>query len=101
MSVTETEKPKPQLNVKLIVPFVNSVRNLFSTMIGIQATVQRPSVKAVPVPTYDVSAIIGFSGEILGSVVVSFPKATAVGIVKAFTGMEMTADSPDFADAVG
>jgi chemotaxis protein CheX len=95
------EQPKSAINVKLIVPFINSVRNVFSKMLNTTATVERPSVKSVPVPLYDVSAIIGFSGEIAGSVVVSFPKATAVKAVAAFAGMEIDPTSPDFADAIG
>jgi len=94
-------QPKPTINVKLIVPFINSVRNLFSTMLGMQATVQRPSVKVVPVPLYDVSAIIGFSGEIVGSVVVSFPQKTAIAVASAFAGAPLALSDPDFADAIG
>lgn len=94
-------QPKPGINVKLIVPFINAVRNVLTTMVGITSNVQRPSVKAVPVPTYDVSAIIGFSGEIVGSVVVSFPKDVAVKIASALAQTELDASSPDFADAIG
>jgi chemotaxis protein CheX len=94
-------EPKQGINVKLIVPFINSVRNVFSKMLNSTATIQRPSVKTVPVPQYDVSAIVGFSGRILGSVVVSFPMATAVKTVAGFAGMEMDPTSADFADAVG
>ena len=50
-------------------------------MLNTTTTIQRPTVKAAPAPLYDVSAIIGFSGEIIGSVVVSFPKATAIKAV--------------------
>jgi chemotaxis protein CheX len=89
------------INVKLIVPFINSTRSVFSKMLNTTATIQRPSVKMVPVPQFDVSAIIGFSGHIVGSVVVSFPMATALKTVAAFAGVEMEASSADFADAVG
>jgi chemotaxis protein CheX len=107
MTTTTTATPtvappaKPTINIKLIVPFINSVRNVFSKMLNANATVQRPSVKVEPVPLYDVSGIIGFSGDILGSVVVSFPKATAVKAVAAFAGVEMDPTSADFADAIG
>ena len=94
-------EPKTEVSVKLIVPFINSVRSVFDKMLGAATTFERPSVKTVPVPLYDVSAIIGFSGTIVGSVVVSFPKSTAIRAVAAFTGMELTPDHPDFADAVG
>ena len=94
-------RPAPVLNPKLIVPFVNSIRSVFSTMVGVAATVQRPYFKGHPSPTYDVSSIIGFSGEIIGCVVLSFQKAAALKLVEAFSGSACTIDNPDFADAIG
>jgi chemotaxis protein CheX len=90
-----------QINPKLIVPFVNAVRNVFSTMVGIETTVQRPHVKGRPIASYDVSAIIGFGGEILGSVVLSLQTSAAEKLVEAFCGMHIDPADPDFADAVG
>jgi chemotaxis protein CheX len=89
------------INPKLIVPFVNSVRDVFTKMVGVAATVQRPHLKELAAPSYDVSSIIGFSGEIVGSVVVSFQRAAAVKLVDAFAGAPIDPASPDFADAVG
>ncbi len=94
-------QPTATINPKLIVPFVNSVRNVFTTMVGVPTTVERPTLKSGPAVSYDVSAIIGFSGQVIGSVVVSFQMAAALSLVKSFAGVELAADSPDFADAVG
>ncbi len=91
----------PTINPKLIVPFVNAVRSVFAKMVGVQTTLERPHVKTFPAPTYDVSSIIGFSGDVIGSVVVSFQRAAAEKLVEAFAGMAIAYDSPDFADAVG
>ncbi|MFN4242803.1 MAG: chemotaxis protein CheX [Tepidisphaerales bacterium] len=96
---TTTASP-PTINPKLIVPFINSVRQVFATMVKVPTTVERPHLKTAPAPQYDVSSIIGFSGDIVGSVVVSFQKAAAVQLVSAFAGMPIDPDSPDFADAV-
>jgi chemotaxis protein CheX len=90
-----------KLNAKLIVPFVNSVRNVFKTMVGVPTTVERPTVKTGNGVSYDVSAIVGFSGQVIGSVVVSFQMAAAIALVKAFAGVDLTSDNPDFADAIG
>jgi chemotaxis protein CheX len=89
------------INPKLIVPFVNSVRNVFNTMVGVQTTVERPTIKTGAAVSYDISAIIGFSGQIIGSVVVSFQMAAALSLASAFAGIEIAADSPDFPDAIG
>ena len=99
--MTQVAEPQPALNPKLIVPFVNSVRNVFTTMVGVTTTVERPTYKTGPVVSYDVSAIIGFSGQVIGSVVVSFQMDAALKLVKAFAGVDLTSGSPDFADAIG
>jgi chemotaxis protein CheX len=104
MAATATEvapKAPPAINPKLIVPFVNSVRQVFATMVGVETTVERPHLKGNSATSYDVSSIIGFSGDVVGSVVVSFQNAAAVKLVAAFAGMDIKEGTEDFADAVG
>jgi chemotaxis protein CheX len=91
----------PAIDPKLIVPFVNSVRQVFEKMVNVATTVSGVSIKGNPAPTYDVSGIIGFSGEVTGSVVVSFQKEAAVRLVCALAGMEIEFGTPDFTDAIG
>jgi len=93
--------PQAPISPKLIAPFVNSVRSVFSTMVKVESKVGIPHLKDVPAPSYDVSGIIGFSGDIVGNVVVSFQKAAAEKLVSAFAGASIPAESPDFADALG
>jgi chemotaxis protein CheX len=100
MHATQTASPQA-INPKLIVPFMNSVRTVFSKMIRISATVNRPFFKVHPEPAYDVSGIIGFSGAVIGSVVISFEKICALKLVEAFAGTVLEPNSPDFCDAVG
>ena len=94
-------KPTPVLDPKLIVPFVQSVRSVFQTMVNIETTVERPHVKCDPCPSYDVSGIIGFHGDVVGNVVISLQIEAAQKLVAAFAGMEIPPNSPDFVDAVG
>ncbi|MGF1635422.1 MAG: chemotaxis protein CheX [Phycisphaerae bacterium] len=102
MSTTETPTPAIQpINPKLIVPFVNAVRNVFKTMVHVETRIERPHVKGCPAATYDVSGIIGFSGDLIGSVVVSFQTSAAIKLVESFAGIVYEADDPDFADAIG
>ena len=100
-AATTPNAPSSQINAKLIVPFVNSVRSVFSTMVRVQTTVQRPFLKTDQSTPYDISSIIGFSGDVVGSVVVSFDQKAAQKLVTAFAGVEIEMESPDFADAVG
>jgi chemotaxis protein CheX len=101
MSTETLKKPAPAINPKLIAPFVNSVRSVFQTMVKVETTVQMPRLKADPCPSYDVSGIIGFSGDVIGNVVVSLQMAAAKSLVAAFAGMPIEPGTPDFSDAIG
>jgi len=90
-----------KLDSTLIMPFVNSTTNVFTTMMNIKPVIGKPHLKDDAKTSHDVSGIIGFSGEIVGSVVVSFQMETAVKLVNALVGMEVDPKSPDFIDAVG
>ncbi len=91
----------PPFNPKIVISFVNAVRTVFSTMVGLTTTVGSPSLKAEPAPCYDVSGIVGFSGAVEGSVVISFQTDAALKIVEAFAGNAIAINHPDFPDAVG
>jgi chemotaxis protein CheX len=100
-TVTENSPAAPPSSAQLIVHFINSIKEVLRTMARIDVKVGTPSLKKNPVPTYDVSGIIGFSGAFVGSMVLSFQQATASAIVTAFAGMPIAPDSADFTDAVG
>lgn len=89
------------MDPQFITPFIKSIQNVFSTMLHMPVTINQPAIKQGNSATYDVSGIIGMSGDVVGSVVLSFPKETASKLITAFCGMEFPVDSPDFADAVG
>lgn len=89
------------MDASYITPFVASIQNVFSTMLQLPVEIGEPTIKSNPHPEFDISGIIGMSGDVVGSVVLSFPTETAVSIVQLFTGMELDAESDDFADAIG
>lgn len=94
-------KAPPVVDVKLIIPFINSVRQVFQTMVKVEATIGRPQLKTDSVAVYDVSSIIGFSGDVIGNVTISFQLRAAQKLVTAFAGMNIDPSSSDFIDAVG
>ena len=96
-----TAPNKIPINPKIIAPFFESVREVFTTMVGVAPTIERPHLKTNPAPSYDVSSIIGFSGDLVGSVVVSFQMQAAEKLTSAFAGAPIDPNSPDFADALG
>lgn len=89
------------MDASYISPFIQSIQNVFATMLQLPVQVGEPRVKSSKDASFDISGIIGMSGDLVGSVVLSFPTATAERVVALFTGREMKADSPDFPDAVG
>ncbi len=84
-----------------IIPFIKSVQNVFETMLQLPVQMGQPELKQPGDAGHDVSAIIGMSGDVEGSVVLSFPTTTAERVVALFTGTELDAGHEDFADAVG
>lgn len=104
MTATATQAPPaapPAINPKLIVPFVNSVRNVFATMVKVQTTLGKPALKTTPGASYDVSGVIGFSGQAVGNVVVSFQRDAAEALASAFACTPLKVTDADFPDAIG
>ena len=90
------------MDASQITSFVMSTHQVFSTMLSLNVTAGKPyTCCAVPRFENEVSGIIGMSGDMQGMVMLSFPTATARNVIRAFTGMDMDVNSPDFADAVG
>jgi len=85
----------------MITPFMNAVLEVFEKMANVKTTVEKPYLKTDSSATYEVCGIIGFSGQITGSVVVSFSDAAAEKLVEAFSGEKLARHGPDFADAIG
>lgn len=84
-----------------VTPFVMSVQNVFETMLQLSVELGTPEMKRSSEPCHDVSGIIAMSGDMEGSIVLSFPTATAERVVALFVGEELASTHEDFADAVG
>ncbi len=84
-----------------ILPFIKSTRNVFETMFHLEVTFETPEIRTAPMPSHDVSAIIAMSGDVEGTVVLSFPSETARRVVAVFTGGEGPMSNEDMSDAIG
>jgi chemotaxis protein CheX len=89
------------MDVAYINPFIVSTVHTFKTMLSEDVTVGKPAVKALPFPTYDVSGIIGLSGDAQGSITMSFPKLTALKVVSKMMGMSIKVIGPELTDGIG
>lgn len=84
-----------------IKPFIASIQNVFSTMMQLEVQTLAPFLRQDNNPDLDVSGVIGMSGDVTGSVVLSFPQGTAENLVALFSGQKADMGSPEFADAIG
>jgi chemotaxis protein CheX len=89
------------MDVRYINPFIGAIKNVFKTMLNMEMQFGKPHIKTQEEATHDVSGIIGLSGDIVGAVIVSFPKLAAIKIASAFAGTSLTEADDDFADAIG
>lgn len=89
------------MDASMISPFISAIQNVFSTMFQLPVEVGDPKIKSGQKSTHDVSGIIGVSGEMIGTIVLSMPSDAAVSIVALLTGETFDVESADFADAVG
>lgn len=81
------------MKAELINPFIESVQEIFTTMLGATAKRGQVSVSRENKGPGELLAIIGISGESKGTVALSFPSETARKLVGRIAGMEF--DSVD------
>ena len=88
------------MKAELINPFIESVQEIFSTMLDSKATRGQISVSRDNKGPGELLAIIGLSGENKGIVAVSFPTETALCLVGRIAGMEFEVVDDTVVDGV-
>jgi chemotaxis protein CheX len=81
-------------------PFTQSVRVVFETMVRMPIAFGDPSSCRLA-SRYDISGVIGLSGDVVGTVAMRMPDRVASEVVERFAGVRCEFDSPDFLDAIG
>lgn len=89
------------MNPTYIAAIAHSMEDVASMMLDISVTLGEPALRRDAATGYDVSAIIGLSGDCVGSVAMSFPFDTAAAMVSRFVGSPITPEHPDFTDGIG
>lgn len=89
------------MDVKYINPFVESVLSNLEQMAAIKAEKLELSVTRDAKTTMEVSGVIGLSGGVKGSAIVSFPKTIALAVASAMFMEELTEINEDVKDAIG
>ena len=86
---------------RYVKPFSDAIKDVFETMIEVSVNLGRPGLKKEKAPSFEVSSIIGISGEVSGSVVINLSKETALELASGLLGEEFTDLDEDCIDAIG
>ncbi len=89
------------MKVEYINPFIESVYDLFSTMLGCEAKRGNIGLAKPGGALREITALIGLSGRAKGTVAISFPEATALAMVGRLLGTEMETIDETISDALG
>ena len=84
-----------------VTAFIAATQNVFQTMLRQEVSFGKPIPGRLPNLESDISGIIGMTGDVVGTVVLSLPTDSAVKIVESFVGSALDPKSEDFADAIG
>jgi chemotaxis protein CheX len=90
-----------KLSVEWINPFIEAAEEIIGTVAMLKIKRGKLALKEDSTVEYDVSGIIGLTGEATGSIALSFPKKSALAIVSNFTGEEAMGIDNDTIDAIG
>jgi chemotaxis protein CheX len=89
------------MKVEYINPFIESVMEVFGTMLGTEVTRGDIGVsKKTSSNPRDIMALIGLSGQARGTVALSFPTETALALVSSLMGTEMRVVDDTVSDGV-
>lgn len=89
------------IRVEFINPFISAVNKTFETMIGVQLKRSNPVLKENPRTLYPISGIIGLSGTVVGTVILTMSESIALKAASTMLMDEMKTVNADVLDAVG
>jgi len=88
------------VKVEFINPFISATIKTFQSMLGEKLTPGKAELKQSPFPVFDISGIIGLSGGLVGNVVLSFPKPTALRAASAFLDQKIKTIDNELYDSI-
>ena len=89
------------MNVAFINPFIESTLRSLEMMASIQAEKAGLELKEDLITTYDISAIIGLTGETSGSIIISMPEALACKVASNMLMEDVPSMNKNVEDAIG
>jgi chemotaxis protein CheX len=89
------------MDVSYVNPFLKATNETFKMMIGIDVQMGKPIIKETSEHSYDVSGVIGLSGEAQGTIALSFSKAASLKVISKMLGMELKIVGAELTDGIG
>src|SRR4030042_7127525 len=89
------------MKAEYINPFLEASINLFKSHLKFDVVNKPPFVNQDSQNLNEISAIIGLAGDIIGAVVLSFTRETAIAMATRFSGKKHVAVRKEVLDAVG
>ncbi|MDR0870958.1 MAG: chemotaxis protein CheX [Planctomycetaceae bacterium] len=89
------------VRVEFINPFIVAVTKTLETMVGCKVTREPPMLKKNPQTLYPISGVIGLSGVVAGTVVLTMSAQLALKSASVMLMEEQKAFNPDVFDAIG
>jgi len=77
------------VKAEFVNPFLLATQDVFDRMLGLKIEKGKLELKEDLIAGKEANVLISIVGSLLGAVVYSFPKATALEIVKIMSGMEL------------
>lgn len=88
-------------SAKYINPVIASTMSVFEMMLDCSSQRSGVHLKDDPAQSYDVNAVIGFTGTEVGAVVLGLPRKTALGVMSQMVGIEASEIDSEVLDAIG
>ncbi|MBN1981770.1 MAG: chemotaxis protein CheX [Chitinivibrionales bacterium] len=89
------------MDVSYVNPFIQATVETFKTMLNIEVSMGVPILRNDAKHSYDVSGVIGLTGEAQGVISISFPKPLALRVVSKLLGEEIKIIGTELTDGVG
>ena len=89
------------MKAEIVNSFISATLDALGTMAGIHPTRGTPRLKGAKEQSYDVSGVVGITGQVKGFVVLSFRESAALLVVTGFVGERVGGLDEQVSDAVG
>lgn len=89
-----------EVTARCVNPVIVATRSVFETMLDITPRRSGLSLNDELVPSHELSAVIGITGQLLGTVVLSLSESAAIGVYNAMLDQKVTQVNNDVCDAV-